>query len=188
MKKLGFAIASIFFLMMLTPSAFPLGIRIGASGNYYFVTDSVFRDAYGSGGMMAGGTVTLEIMKKLNLLVEANMFKVNGQMTISEEDISFSLTPIGVGVRYLLSDSGNFKPYAGAGADLCFYKETLPPRFGDTSGSTVGFHGEIGAYFELGQRLYIDLNVRYLLASAKSEGETFKMSGVKAGMGLGIRF
>jgi outer membrane protein W len=108
--------------------------------------------------------------------------------TISKEDITFSLTPIAAGIRYLLSDNGNFKPYAGAGAgaDLRFYKETLTLRIGDSSGSTVGFPGEIGAYFEFGQRLSIDLNVRYLLASAKSEGETFKMSGAKAGLGIGV--
>ena len=187
MKKLEFIVASIIFLTIHVPSAFPLGVRIGASGNYYIVTDSVFRDAYGSGGLMVGGTVTLEIMKKLNLLVEANMIKLNGQMTISKEDIAFSLTPIGVGARFLLSDNGNFRPYAGAGADLCLYKETLPPRFGDSSGSTVGLHGEVGAYFELGLRLYVDVNVRYLLVSAKSEGEAFKMSGVKAGIGIGVR-
>ena len=82
-------------------------------------------------------------------------------MTLSKEEITYTLTPIVAGLRFRVFDTKRISPYLGAGIDFCSYKEKVPERFGgDITGSKTGIHGEIGAYVHLSRKFQIDVNVR----------------------------
>lgn len=80
----------------------------------------------------------------------------------------------------------NLSPYLGAGLDIYFFKERA--RIGDTSDSTIGYHVEGGSYISLGQRFYVDLNLRYVKADAKPYDEVLKLGDFRVGIGGSYSF
>ena len=68
------------------------------------------------------------------------------------------------------------------------YKEEYPDRFQDVSDSATGFYGEGGIYFFAGRRILLDLNIRYLSASADAYEGKVNLGGLRAGLNIGIRF
>jgi|Deesub1362B_J571_1020462.scaffolds.fasta_scaffold03296_3 outer membrane protein W len=163
-------------------------IKIEGCLNYYSISDSIYKDIYGSGNIMFGGSVSYEVINKLELRAEINYYQDKGEMTLTKEEITFTIIPIVFGMRYQLIKNKNFNPYFGGGLSYYTYKEDLPPRFEDVSDSTLGYHIEGGGYFNLVKGVYINLNIRYIIADAKSEEETIKLGGFRAGMGIGYNF
>ena len=53
-------------------------------------------------------------------------------MTFTEEDVTLTLNPIILGVRYRILDK-NISPYLGAGLGTLLYKEKLPERLDPSS-------------------------------------------------------
>ena len=156
---------------------------------YYSVNDSAFKDAYGSGNLMFGASLSADIVKKIELRAEINYFSAKGEMTLSKEKITYTLMPIVLGLRFRVFETKRISPYLGAGLDFCSYKEEIPERFGgDITGSKTGIHGEIGTYVHLSQKLQIDINVRYLSAKTEVFEKKREIGGFRAGVGLEYRF
>jgi len=160
--------------------------KVGASVNYYAISDPIFKELYKSGGMMFGGFLSYSY-KMFELRTEFNTFQMNGNMSLTEEEIKFSMTPIVIGLR-----AGFLKrtvsPYLGGGITYCPYKEDLPARFEPVSESVIGFHFEAGSYFYLAKGLHLDFNVRYTNLNAESFEGDVKIGGIRAGLGVGYRF
>jgi len=162
-------------------------IRVEGCLNYYSVSDSIYKDIYGSGNIMFGGSIGYEVINKLELRGEFNYYQDKGEMTLTKEEITFTIIPLVFGLRYQLVKN-KVNPYLGAGLSYYTYKEKLPSRFGNVSDSTLGYHFEGGAYFNLTKNIFIDLNFRYTIANAESEDETIKLGGFRAGFGIGYSF
>ena len=173
----------IFFFNIFATSE---GFRGGGSVGYYAVPDSIYRDTYGSGNLMYGVFLSYDLMRNFELRGEVGYLKDKGEMTLTKEEITFSILPVVLGVRIKIIETKNLSPYLGAGVDFYSYKERA--RIGDTSDSTIGFHVEGGSYISLGRRFTIDLNLRYVKADAKPYDETFKLGGWRAGVGVGYSF
>jgi opacity protein-like surface antigen len=176
-------------MMGLSHFALAEGFKVGLSFNHYSPQDSIYKDIYGKGNLMLGGSLSYEIKTiiKLELRAEANYFQDKGEMTATKEEISFTLVPIAVGLRFRVIDK-KVSPYLGAGVDFCSYKEKLPERFEQVSELKVGFHVETGSYLNLTKRFHIDLNVRYVKVDANPFDETIKLGGLRAGIGIGFSF
>lgn len=183
MKKFIIIITSIFCFNIFASSE---GIRVGGSIGYYSVADSIYRDTYGSGNFMYGVFLSYDLMRNFELRGEVNYLKDEGEMTLTKEEIKFSIIPVVLGARIKLIEIKNLSPYLGAGVDFYSFRERA--RIGDTSDSTLGYHIEGGSYIFLGQRFYIDLNLRYIKADAKPYDETLKLGGFKVGIGGGYSF
>jgi len=183
MKKSIIIITSIFCFNIFV---FSEGFRVGGSVGYYSVPDSIYRDSYGSGNLMYGVFLSYDFMRNFEFRGEVGYFKDTGEMTLTKEEIKFSIIPVVLGVRIKLIEIEILSPYLGAGVDFYSFKEKA--RIGDTSDATLGYHIEGGSYISLGQRFYIDLNLRYVKADAKPYDETFKLGGFKVGIGGGYSF
>ena len=183
MKKSVLFAAFLFFFNIFAISE---GFRGGGSLGYYAVHDSIYRDTYGSGNLMYGVFLSFDLIRNFELRGEVGYLKDKGEMTLTKEEIEFSIIPVVLGVRIKIIEIKSFSPYLGAGVDFCSYKERV--RIGDTSNSTIGYHVEGGSYISLGRRFTFDFNMRYVKADAKPYDETFKLGGWKTGVGVGYSF
>lgn len=183
MKKSIVIIVSMFCLSIFASSE---GFRVGGSVGYYSLSDSIYRNTYGSGNLMYGASLGFDLTRNFELRGGVGFFRDIGETTLTKEEIEFSMVPVVLGVRVKLIDIRNLTPYLGAGVDIYFFKEKA--RLGDTSDSTFGYHVEGGGYISLGQRFYIDLNLRYVKADAKPYEETLKLGGFRVGIGGGYSF
>jgi len=160
--------------------------KVGASVNYYDISDSIFKELYTGGGIMLSGFLSYSY-KMFELRTEFNTFQLNGNMSLTKEEIKFSMNPIVIGFRIVLLNR-TISPYLGSGFDYCPYKEDLPARFDQVSESVIGFHFEAGSYFYLAKGLHLDFNVRYTNLNAESFEGDVKIGGIRAGLGVGYRF
>jgi hypothetical protein len=143
MKKLIISTV-VMLLFSLVYQGYAQGFKAGISVAYNSVNDSAFKDAYGSGSMMFGASLSADLVKQLELRGEIHYFSSKGEMTLSKEEITYTLTPIVAGLRFRVFDTKRISPYLGAGIDFCSYKEKVPERFGgDITGSKTGIHGEM---------------------------------------------
>lgn len=183
---------SISFLLLfsiISTQAFAQGFKAGAFLGYYAVNDSAFKGAYSAGNLMLGAFLSADIVKKLELRAEVNYFSTKGEMTLSNEEVTFTLTPVVAGLRFRVIETKGFSPYLGAGIDFCSYKEKVPERFGgDISGSKTGIHGEIGAYMSLGQKFQIDINFRFVSAKIEVLEKEREIGGFRGSLGFAYRF
>ena len=189
MKKIMTLIFTLLLMMGLSHPALAKGFKVEFSFNHYSPRDSIYKDTYGKGNFMLGGSLSYEMKVLINLefRVEANYFQDKGEMTATKEEISFTLIPIVLGLRFKIMDK-KMSPYLGAGVDFCSYKEKLPERFEQVAELKVGFHVEAGSYLNLTRRFFIDLNARYVKVDANPFDETIKLGGMRAGLGIGLSF
>ncbi len=183
MKKISIITLTLLYLAILASAE---GFRLGGSGGYYVVADSVYKDVYGSGSFMVGGFISYDLIKIFELRGEIDYFGDKGEMSLTGEEIKFSIIPIVAGMRVKPIKISIFNPYLGVGVDFFFFKEKV--SLGNTSDSTTGFHYDAGTYITLGRRFYIDLNVRYVNADARPHDETIKLGGWRTGIGVGYSF
>jgi opacity protein-like surface antigen len=188
MKKIMVAFTALFTLVSSSQPCLAESFKIGGSVNYYSVTESIYKDVYGKGNIMFGGTLSCEPVRMLELRAEANYFHQKGKMTISKEEITLTIIPIVLGARIRFIETDRLSPYIGIGVDFYSYKEKLPGRFDDVSEHTTGFHVEGGFYVDAIHSLYLDVNIRYTKADTEPFDETVKLGGIRAGVGFGIQF
>lgn len=188
MKKIEFMFTVLILFVGLSHYSFAENFKLGGSFNYYSVTDSIFNEVYEDGGLMFGGSLSYEPIKRLEIRGEANYYHAKGGMTFTQEEVTFTIIPIVIGLRIWIVEIQKFKPYLGTGLNLYSYKEELPDRFDDISDSTIGFHLEGGTYLNLVKMFYLDFNVRYSFATTKSTHGNVKLGGLRAGIGIGIQF
>jgi len=174
------------YLLIFALNSSAGGFRVGASVGYYSVADSIYKDTYGSGNLIYDGSLSYDLLRHFEIRGEVGYFKDKGKMTLTREEINFSMIPVVIGMRAKLVKIKKLSPYLGAGVDFYSYKERS--RLGDTSESTVGFHIEGGSYIALGQRFHMDFNLRYVKADAQPFDETIKLGGWRAGIGVGYSF
>lgn len=173
-------------LLVVTLYSSGEGFKVGGSIGQYFVADSVYRDTYGSGSLIYEGFLSYDLSKRLEIRAAVGYFKDKGKMTLTREEITFSMVPVVIGVRAKLARIGKLDPYLGVGVDFYSFKERA--RLGDTSDSTTGFHLEGGSYIVLGERFHIDINLRYVKADAQPLDEVIGLGGWRAGVGMGYSF
>jgi opacity protein-like surface antigen len=186
-KKVGLILIFIFFFVF-TSHSFADKFKLAGILSYYSVSDSIYKDTYGSGNLMFGVYLNYELFQFLEIMAEANYYQDKGEMTLTKEEVKFTLTPLVLAIRGKLPNMKTATPYLGVGLEYYLYKEDLPDRFEDVSEATVGFHVEAGVYVNVLKSLFLDLNFRYVKADAKPFDETIKLGGLRAGLGIGFRF
>lgn len=174
------------YLLFFTLYSSAGALRVGGSIGYYSVADSIYRDTYGSGNLIYDGSLSYDLLSNFEIRGEVSYFKDRGEMTLTQEEIRFSMIPVVIGVRAKLVQIKKISPYLGAGVDFYSFKERA--RLGNTSDSTTGFHIEAGSYIALGRRFYMDFNLRYVKADAQPFDETIRLGGWRAGVGVGYSF
>jgi len=189
MRKILILITVVLFIIGFSNYSFADSVKLGLSMNYYSVEDSLYRELYGKGNFMFGVFLSFEVKRTLELRGEWNYFRDKGEMTLSKEEITFTMImPFVLGARIKFIETNELGLYIGAGLGVFYYKESFPPRFEKFSESATSFHLEGGSYLNFIHRVYLDLNIRYIKADVAPYEETMKLGGVKAGIGIGYRF
>ena len=187
MKKV-LVLSGIFLLMTgRVGSVFAGGFKVCLHASYYALTDSISKEIYGGGGGLLGGSLSYDFLKKFELRAEYNYFHKTGKMTLTQEDVTLTLTPIILGMRFRILGQ-KVSPYIGAGVGTLPYKEKLPERLEHVSERATSLHFEGGGYVNLKHRLFMDLNIRYAWAPTQPFNEKIQLGGVRAGIGIGYSF
>jgi len=175
-------------VILLAAPAFPLKLRVSASAKYHRVTDSLVREIYGNGGLLIGGSLSLDLSRYFEFRAEVSRVRLQGKMSLTKEDLALTMFPMVFEVRFR-TGSSKFSPYFGWGFVYTPYKETYPARIGDFSDAQAGIEIETGAYFSLGSHLFVDVNLRYdFTTAAQLFGEKIRLGGTQLGIGLGYIF
>jgi len=179
MKKVMILLFTMLLTLSLSNSALAVGLKLGGSLNYYSVTEGIFEEVYGKGGLMFGGSLSYEPIRKLEFRAEVNYFNKQGSMVISEEEVTFTLKSVVLGARLRVIEIRGISPYIGGGVDFCSYKEDVPERFEDVSGSKTGYHLGAGIYMNLLRNgsIFFSVIIKHR-----------KLGGIRAGIGIGIQF
>ena len=180
--------ATIILVTILISSSYSYSQAFKVEGTlgYYAVADQLFKDLYGSGALMFGGSVSYDVLPELELRGEISYFKDKGTMTLTQETIELTIMPLVLGLRYKGFDFDNFALYLGAGLGSYQFKEEA--RIGDTSDSTLGYHAEGGLYIFLSRKVHFDVIVRYAWATAEPYDEKIELGGLNAGIGIAYVF
>ena len=117
MKKSIVFLLALFLVSSFSYLSWAGTFKVGASVNYYAISDPIFKELYTSGGMMFGGFLSYSY-KMFELRTEFNTFQLNGNLSLTEEEIKFSMTPIVVGLRVVLINR-TVSPYLGGGFNYC---------------------------------------------------------------------
>jgi hypothetical protein len=172
-----------FVVLIASTSAFSF-IVLEAKGIYFSPSDRTFRDIYGA-GWMAGGEIGIRIFKGLEVWGEGTYITKKGQLTLTREETTLSIQPVGGGLRYRFT-SGKISGYAGAGVDYFQYKESNP--IGDVSKKSIGYVGRVGVFFRIVPGLLLDLNLGYSYCKMNPADFEIDIGGIAAGAGLAIEF
>ncbi len=182
LKKITFLIA----VIILVSYSYPQALKVEGTLSYYAVTDSLFKDLYGSGDLMFGFNLAYDVLPALELRGEISYFSDQGTMTLTEETIKLTIVPLSLGLRYKAFNFSNFALYLGAGLGSYQYKERA--RIGDTSGSALGMHVEGGLNIFLSRKVHFDVFVRYVKATAEPYDEKIELGGLNTGIGIAYVF
>lgn len=188
MKKSFVGLSTLILVFVLIQPVFSGPLRLGLTAGYYMPSDSAYKDLYGQGNLMFGGSFGFELIRKLEIRLEGGYFQDSGKMNLTGEDLKLSFFAGSLGARFRFVDGKALQPYVGAGVAMYSYKEDLPARLEDVSKTAVGVQGETGIYYALSTKVLLDLNFRYVFMNTKPLNESVKLGGIRAGLGVIFQF
>ena len=176
-------------VVLTASSLFPLQgavkLRVGGMAAYYIPQESIYKSIYGTGNMMFGAFLDLDLTERIEVRGEFNSFRDEGAMTVNKEALTFTNQFIVAGLRIRVVNARFFSPYLGLGIGSCSYRERYPERLGDASGRADCTHAELGNYLHILKNIRFDINVRYVIS--KSAGD-IKLGGLRTGIGADLSF
>lgn len=194
MKKISIFIC---LILLLSEFGFGQGFQIGTSAGYFSMKDSRHKEVYNSGGIIYGINLSYGVFEWMEIRGEFGLFHQKGYLTFTQEETKLNLIPGVLGVRAFLLKK-KIKPYLGLGGHMFYYREVLPDRMGDATGSAVGAHIEGGAYYNFTSGLYADLTVRYIIGTRVNvdivgyddygKPEKVSLDGFQVRLGFGFKF
>lgn len=132
---------------------------------------------------MLGGEFSFQISNRLNAWLDGSYFSKSGKLTFSNEKTNMSLVPIGIGLRYLLTQ-GKLAPYVGVGIKYCLYKEKN--IIGEVSSGGLGLAAKIGVLLNVSRKIGFNVHFEYSYCKMKPADFAFNAGGV--GIGADVVF
>lgn len=152
-------------------------LRFGVSASFFSMSDSNFKDIYGS---MTGFNIDLSyrFTEKFDIWFAGGMTKKTGNIELPEgvdldSEAEFKLTPISIDLRYFLYTTRKFDVFIGAGLSLYSFEDKN--ALYEVKDSTVGFNFLGGAYYNITQKFGFQFIVKY--NSAKKDLGTIEIDG-----------
>ncbi|MFC2160959.1 outer membrane beta-barrel protein [Acidobacteriota bacterium] len=166
------------------------GVKLGFYLGFFHKPDELSKELYGTGNLIYGGYFAFDFVWRFEVRVELNRFKDKGTLSVSEEEIQFSQTQYRFGTRFrVLGGVRKINPYIGTGIGPSTYKEEVPERLKDYSGTIRGsYYVETGVYSPLKSKLHLDFNIRYIKADVDPFDEVIHLGGIRFGFGIEYRF
>jgi hypothetical protein len=122
-------------------------------------------------------------------MIEGSYYRDNGNMTISQEQVTWTEKSISYGMRArIIRLKDKFHLYAGAGARSFWVDEKVPERFEPFADSGTGFYVEAGSYWDLSELFIVEINARHVWQEIEVINEVTPFGGFCIGIGIGIQF
>jgi len=186
--KRGFLI-SLLVLLLMVP-VYSEGFSISFTGNYLSPSDEDYKDTYGNGVFFPELKLDYQMGKNFSLWAGFGIISANGTTPVLGADAKSTQNLMSFGVGY----NGDFSKKLGykveLGAVYFSYKEEAMEV--EVTGSAFGFRADAGVVYNITGTFFAEVIAGYLSANdtVTLEGEDvdIKFGGLKAGIGLGIRF
>lgn len=133
-----------------------LTLSAGAGGK--FMSDSTFRDVYGSVIPAWQMGLGIFLWENLELFLQTDFFSKEGEETFSKEDTSVRVFPVELGTTYFLSGK-RLQPFISLGCGYYIFKEES--SMGEASSQTFGVLAQLGARYHIKEKLIIDIKGKY---------------------------
>ena len=187
MRKRVLGITPLILLLGVLPSRIDASVNVGFQGGLKFANDTLYKTLYGSSNPTFGVCGGITLFWRFQLVGEYNFFSDKGNMSVSGEQLTFKNQSWSVGLRVWVATILKNNPYIGGGITWFSFKEDLPDRFKDYRGKKTSFYVELGDYYPLiGNRIYLDLNVKYMNVNVQPFDDEISLGGLKTT--LGVRF
>lgn len=162
----------------------------GIGGAYNSVSDQIFKDVYGAGGMGGMFDIGFVIKNKVELFTNI-MYMPKAGSTLSVSKVDLTMYSFYVGAKYLFARGDKALPFIGIAMNRLAVKEDsdeidLHTAYKDSMGFTVLG----GIYYEITPGLDFMVDLRYDINKMEVGGglEDIDFSGLKAFLGIIFRF
>ncbi len=181
--------------------------RIEGKVSYYYPTNAVFRETYGSGGPLYGLEFSTQVYKMLYPWVNLGYFTQSGSTPSDHYHTSVDFYPVSIGLKYLFPlfyypDGCCAKSpayiYLGAGilGEFLRIKNDAPYAADARNKWGIGGSFKSGILIDIKSHVYVDLFIDYSYMEISfskehnplSVGHVANTSGLSAGLGIGGRF
>ena len=180
MKKF-IALLSVLFLAGSANAAdFMLELKM----SYFKPSEPVFKEIYGEGAEY-GIKAESSLYKKFGLIIDSGYFQQQGNLTLTQEKTTVTISFVGPGLTYKLSQ-GILDLYAGAGFRYYLFEEKNP--LGHAKQESLGYFVSLGTYINITKKLLFDINVNYSGCKIKPVDLEVEIGGLEAGIGIAYKF
>jgi len=167
---------------------------------YYYLTDNTMRAFFDQGGFTGRVELGYKVWKPLYVWLDGGYFQKSGHAIGGSEKINMKLATITLGLKGIYFVHDRIALYAGVGPRifmLMMHNDSPYVRGDDNAiGIGGGFDGGFKFFpFPKWDNIFFDVFVDYSLKNLKiaedeisSTDSDIDVSGVSAGIGLGIRF
>lgn len=172
-------------VLMAEPKTFMDKLRIGASISYYRMFDQVFEEIY---GRMVGFNLDIAYMvsDKMDVWFSAGLSSRKKEIDWAEEPLKFKFKAFSLAGRYFFKKSEKWDIFAGAGFNLYPFEEINPIE--NVKGSAFGFNGLAGAYYNITEKVSLQLILRFNLVKKTMENVDNDLNMTSAEMMFGLSF
>jgi len=164
---------------------------IGLLAGQYLAADELFKEVYGSGGLVYGASLGFDFYRteevSIGAVFEARRFTCTGASTYSATETKIGLTPLSLGIEVRLTRPV-FGIWLGGGLDYISYRENSTLQ--TTKGSTSGLHVAGGLIIQIPAWSVpaLKLAARWTRAKTTENGILVDLGGVEYGAALLFRF
>jgi len=156
------------------------------SGNYLLPAESRFKDIYGSGPIYPGITGGYKFTRNWYIWGGYSFFSKNGKSAVLQKPSKWKQAYSSLGIGYYWDKTIRLAWRVGGSAMYVRFSEEA---FGDkVTAETFGVGLEAAGIYKIGQHLFTEITLAYLYASNTVEEIEIKLGGLRAGIGLGLRF
>jgi len=162
------------------------GFQVRVCGSVLVPADSGYKDVYGQNAFLPEIKTGMSLSGPFYLWAGYGLVSKKGETLVLKYEAKSTQHFISAGAGYKGTLSEKLEWLAEAGLLVVSYKEEAMEV--TVTGSALGFLAGAGLVYRLGERFFVAAEAGYLLASDEVEGKTIKLGGLRAGLGLGIRF
>ncbi len=150
------------------------GIMLEGTYGLYCFSDTNFKTMFGSTASICGLGIGYEL-NHFNFIVAGKYLnKIESGSSLSR-GTDFKLIPVSMSVRYLVIKN-KIQPFVGVGVTYNKYKKGTD--------SAIGFIAELGGYFRVAKRLYMNFLVKSNHLKFTPVGMDVKMRGISSEIGI----
>ena len=160
--------------------------HIRFTGNLLMPADSGYKDVYGKSLFYPELKAGYALSADFYVWAGYGFVNKKGETPVLKLEAESTQSFVSLGLGYGGPVSDALGCFVELGLVNAYYKEEAMGE--KESGSVLGFRADLGLTYTVASPLFISLEAGYISTSKKVNSVTIKPGGLKAGVGLGVRF